>query len=60
MNLMKPPTPEQIVIGKYSNGRFWAVWVRGELLAVVVYKKGAEAIKLALLNLSTDKPERDS
>ena len=48
---MKLPMPEEVVVGKYPGSRFWAVWVNGELLAVVVYKKGAEAIKDFLLNL---------
>jgi len=33
-----------IEIRKYRQTRFWAVYVHGELLAVVVYRKGAEAI----------------
>ena len=33
-----------IEISKYRNTRFWAVYVDGELLAVVVYRKGARAI----------------
>ncbi len=40
----------EICITKYKNTRFYAVWVNGELLAVVCYKKGALAIKQALLN----------
>ena len=55
MDSAKAPTPEQVVIGKYPRSRFWAVWVKDELLAVVVYKKGAEAIRLALLNLAERK-----
>ena len=31
-----------IQISKYN--RFWAVWRGDELIAVVVYKKGAEAV----------------
>ncbi len=49
MDHTSPPAPEEVVIGKYPGSRFWAVWVRGELLAVVVYKKGAEAIQRTLL-----------
>ena len=40
----------EIRITKYKNTRFYAVWVNEELLAVVCYKKGAVAIKQALLN----------
>ena len=40
-----------IDIGKYRNTRFWAVYVDGELLAVVVYRKGARAIADMLLKM---------
>ena len=33
-----------IEVRKYRQTRFWAVYVDGELLAVVVYRKGARAI----------------
>jgi hypothetical protein len=33
-----------IEVKKYRETRFWAVYVNGELLAVVVYRKGAQAI----------------
>jgi len=33
-----------IEIRKYRHTRFWAVYVDGELLAVVVYRKGAATI----------------
>jgi len=33
-----------IEVKKYRETRFWAVYVDGELLAVVVYRKGARAI----------------
>ena len=33
-----------IEVKKYRQTRFWAVYVDGELLAVVVYRKGARAI----------------
>ena len=33
-----------IEIRKYRQTRFWAVYVDGELLAVVVYRKGARAV----------------
>ena len=37
-----------IEIRKYRRTRFWAVYVDGRLLAVVVYRKGAEAIAAML------------
>ena len=33
-----------IRVERYNRTRFWAVWRRGELVAVVVYRKGAENI----------------
>ena len=30
--------------------RYWSVWVNGELLAVTVYRKGAEAVARAITN----------
>jgi len=33
-----------IKVTRYRHGRFWAVWLDHELLAVTVYRKGAEAI----------------
>lgn len=41
---------KHIEITKYKQSRFWAVWIGSELLAVVCYKKGALAIKDALIN----------
>ena len=38
-----------IEVRKYRHTRFWAVYVDGELLAVVVYRKGARAIADMLL-----------
>jgi hypothetical protein len=35
-------------IGRYGE-RYWAVYVAGELLAVTVYKKGAVAVRNALM-----------
>jgi hypothetical protein len=38
-----------MVVKKYKKSRFWAIYSQdGELIAVTVYKKGAEAI-VALL-----------
>ena len=30
--------------------RYWSVWVNGELLAVTLYRKGAEAVARAITN----------
>ena len=38
-----------IEISKYRHSRFFAIYLNGELLAVTVYKKGALAIRAALL-----------
>jgi len=38
---------DRITITRYQRTRFWAVWLDGELLAVVLYRKGAEAIRRA-------------
>ena len=40
-----------IKIARYKNTRHWAVWKEQELLAVVCYKKGAQAIKKLLSDL---------
>ena len=40
-----------IEIRKYRHTRFWAVYVDGELLAVVVYRKGAVAIADMLIRM---------
>jgi hypothetical protein len=40
----------EIRITKYKKTRFYAVWLDGELLAVVCYRKGGEAIRKALLD----------
>ncbi len=37
-----------IKIAKYKDTRHWAVWMKDELVAVVCYKKGAQAIKTLL------------
>ena len=37
-----------IEVRKYRRTRFWAVYVDERLLAVVVYRKGAEAIAVML------------
>ncbi len=48
-NIIKKRQPN-IEIGHYRGSRYWGVWVDSELLAVVCYRKGAEAINSALLN----------
>ncbi len=37
-----------IKITKYKTGRHWALWHGDRLLAVVCYKKGAQALKRLL------------
>lgn len=41
-----------VTIDRYPNSRFWQISVNGNLLAVVVYRKGAEAIKSLIEKLS--------
>jgi hypothetical protein len=40
-----------IEVRKYRQTRFWAVYVDGELLAVVVYRKGARAVADMLMKM---------
>ena len=47
-----------IEVKKYRQTRFWAVYVDGELLAVVVYRKGARAIAEHLIQV-TQRMETD-
>lgn len=44
-----------IRFGRYKE-RYWAVWINDELLAVVVYRKGAERIAEVLKQMT----EKDS
>jgi len=44
-----------IEVKKYRQTRFWAVYVDGELLAVVVYRKGAQAIADHLIQIARGK-----
>ena len=47
----EPPSsrpPPVIDITHYQRSRFWAIWLDDELLAVTVYRKGAEAIRAEL------------
>ena len=34
--------------------RYWSVWVNGELLAVTLYRKGAQAVATAITNQNQD------
>ena len=36
--------------------RYWSVTVNGELLAVTLYRKGAEAVARAITNSNSDPP----
>jgi len=45
------PFESRVRVGRYRDSRFWAVWLGSELLAVVVYKKGAEAVAALARNL---------
>jgi hypothetical protein len=43
---------ERLSITKYGS-RYWAVWLDGQLLAVTLYKKGAQSVASAITQLST-------
>ena len=45
-----------IKIQKYPDSRYWAIIVDGDMLALTVYKKGAEAIKNVLNETSKGQP----
>ena len=49
-----------IEIRKYRHTRFWAVYVDGELLAVVVYRKGARAVADMLREMRFTKEAEDA
>ncbi len=49
-----------IEIRKYRHTRFWAVYVDGGLLAVVVYRKGAKAIVDMLRKMRFRKKAEDA
>jgi hypothetical protein len=49
-----------IEIRKYRQSRHWAVYVDGELLAVVVYRKGAVAIADMLMRMHARKEAGDA
>ena len=43
---------ERLTITRYGS-RYWAVWLDGQLLAVTLYKKGAQSVTAAITKLST-------
>jgi len=47
---MQKPATTEVTIKK--EGRFWAVKTDGKLLAVVLYRKGAEAVQQLLQRLA--------
>jgi len=49
-----------IEIRKYRHTRFWAVYVDGELLAVVVYRQGERAIADMLIRMHGRKEGEDA
>ena len=49
-----------IEVRKYRHTRFWAVYADGELLAVVIYRKGARAIVDMLLKTQVRKESTDA
>ena len=49
-----------IEIRKYRHTRFWAVYVDGGLLAVVVYRKGAVAFADLLIRMHGRKEAGDA
>ena len=49
-----------IEIRKYRHTRHWAVYADGELLAVVVYRKGAQAIADLIGNMRFTKEAGDA
>ena len=46
------PMSERLTITRYGS-RYWAVWLDGQLLAVTLYKKGAQSVTAAITKLST-------
>ncbi len=43
---------ERLTITRYGS-RYWAVWLDGQLLAVTLYKKGAQSVASAITRFST-------
>ncbi|MDD5198202.1 MAG: hypothetical protein PHC88_00235 [Terrimicrobiaceae bacterium] len=49
--MQNPPTPNgDVIVTKYAS-RHWAVWLQGELVAVTVYRKGAQRVAELLQTL---------
>ncbi len=46
------PLSQGVSVTRYGR-RNWAVWLNGELLAVTVYLKGANAVASAITRLSS-------
>ena len=42
---------DRLSITKYGS-RYWAVWLDGQLLAVTLYKKGAQSVTAAITQFS--------
>ena len=42
---------DRLSITRYGS-RYWAVWLDGQLLAVTLYKKGAQSVTAAITKLS--------
>jgi hypothetical protein len=53
--MAKQTSQKPITIQK--NGRVWAVYHGSDLLALVVYKKGANAVKALIEKLATHAPK---
>jgi hypothetical protein len=49
-----------IEVRKYRQTRFWAIYVDNELLAVTVYRKGAQAITDLILQMVVRKETSDA
>lgn len=45
---------QHISITRYQKTRYWAIWNEVDLLAVTVYRKGAEAILNFITNTNTN------
>jgi len=53
MTVEKAVHGPEIRVCRYRQTRYWSVWISDRLLAVTVYKKGALAIRDALLQART-------
>ncbi len=43
--------PRSVHISRYRQTRYWAVWRGAELVAVTVYRKGAQSVAVELQRL---------